>query len=59
MLKIHMKGGEVNMATKEFYCVKCKAKKTAEATPIVMKNGRPANKGVCPDCGTGVFRIGK
>jgi DNA-directed RNA polymerase subunit RPC12/RpoP len=55
-----MKGGEVNMAEqKEFYCVKCKAKVTADATPITMKNGRPANKGVCPDCGTGVFRIGK
>ena len=46
------------MATKEFYCVKCKAKKVAEATPITMKNGRPANTGVCPDCGTKVFKIG-
>jgi hypothetical protein len=24
-----------------------------------MKNGRPATTGVCPVCGTKVFRIGK
>ncbi|MGQ0605920.1 MAG: DUF5679 domain-containing protein, partial [Candidatus Nitrosotenuis sp.] len=23
-----------------------------------LKNGRPAVKGVCPKCGTNVFRIG-
>lgn len=26
---------------------------------ITMKNGRPATQGVCPICGTKVFRIGK
>ena len=26
---------------------------------IVMKNKRPATQGVCPSCGTKVFRIGK
>jgi hypothetical protein len=26
---------------------------------IKMKNGKPATKGVCPKCGTKVFRIGK
>jgi hypothetical protein len=25
---------------------------------ITMKNGKPAMKGVCPKCGTSVFRIG-
>ena len=25
---------------------------------ITMKNGKPATKGVCPKCGTKVFRIG-
>jgi hypothetical protein len=24
-----------------------------------LKNGRPATQGVCPTCGTKVFRIGK
>jgi len=23
-----------------------------------MKNGRPANQGVCPTCGTKMFKIG-
>jgi DNA-directed RNA polymerase subunit RPC12/RpoP len=26
---------------------------------ITLKNGRPATEGVCPSCGTKVFRIGK
>jgi len=26
---------------------------------ITMKNGKPASRGVCPNCGTKVFRIGK
>ncbi|MCX7887943.1 MAG: DUF5679 domain-containing protein [Verrucomicrobiae bacterium] len=42
----------------EAYCVKCKAKKEiAKAEPVTMKNGRPALQGVCPDCGTKLFRI--
>jgi hypothetical protein len=24
-----------------------------------MKNGRPAIQGLCPDCGTKIFKIGK
>ncbi len=24
-----------------------------------MKNGKPATKGVCPKCGTNMYRIGK
>ena len=41
------------------YCVKCKAKREmANAKSIKMKNGRPAIKGECPKCGTGMFRIG-
>ena len=44
----------------EAYCVKCKAKKEMkDAEEIVMKNGKPATKGVCPNCGTKMFRIGK
>jgi len=42
------------------YCMKCKAKKEmSNPTSIVMKNGKPATQGVCPDCGTKMFRIGK
>ena len=44
----------------EAYCVKCKAKKEMKAPEeSVMKNGKPATKGVCPTCGTKMFRIGK
>jgi DNA-directed RNA polymerase subunit RPC12/RpoP len=42
------------------YCLKCK--KTVEikdAQPITMKNGKPATTGVCPTCGTKIYKIGK
>jgi Zn finger protein HypA/HybF involved in hydrogenase expression len=43
----------------EAYCVKCRSKKEMKNTKaITMKNGKPANKGVCPTCGTSMFRIG-
>ncbi len=42
------------------YCVKCRAKREMkDAKAITMKNGRPATQGVCPTCGTKMFRIGK
>jgi hypothetical protein len=42
------------------YCVKCKGKKEMKnAKSITMKNGKPATQGVCPTCGTKMFRIGK
>ena len=42
------------------YCVKCKAKKEIQSPKaITMKNGKPASQGICPTCGTKVFRIGK
>ncbi|MEK7510130.1 MAG: DUF5679 domain-containing protein [Patescibacteria group bacterium] len=49
------------MAT-EAYCVKCKTKRemrNEEKTEIKKKGGgtRPAMKGSCPVCGTGMFRI--
>ena len=50
------KGGEQMQA----YCMKCRAKKEmTDAKSITMKNGRPATQGVCPACGTKMFRIGK
>ncbi len=42
----------------EGYCVKCKAKKPiSEAVEEIMKNGRKAVKGKCPDCGVVMFKI--
>jgi len=40
------------------YCVKCKAKRDIESgQQVKMKNGRPAMKGKCGNCGTGMYRI--
>ena len=40
--------------------VKCRTKREMkDARPITMKNGKPATQGVCPTCGTKMFRIGK
>ena len=45
-------------AVAEGYCVKCKAKKEiAFPQAVTMKNGRPAIKGKCPTCGTGIMLI--
>ena len=42
----------------EAYCVKCKAKREMkDAKKVTMKNGRSAMKGICPTCGTGLYRI--
>jgi len=44
----------------EGYCVKEKKKiEIKDPEQVTMKNGRPAVKGTCPDCGTKVFKIGK
>ncbi len=44
----------------EAYCVKCRTKRSMKNEKnIKMKNGRPATQGVCPVCGTKIFRIGK
>jgi len=42
------------------YCMKCRGKKEMkEPRDVIMKNGRPATQGICPTCGTKIFRIGK
>ena len=42
------------------YCVKCRKKVEIQgAKQITLKNKRPAIQGVCPKCGTKVFRIGR
>jgi len=43
----------------EAYCVKDKKKvEIKNPEKITMKNGKPATKGTCPECGGSVFRIG-
>jgi len=40
------------------YCVKCRSKTAVkDGEEVKMKNGRPALKGVCSVCGTGVYKI--
>ena len=40
------------------YCVKCKANVEVKGgKEVKMKNGRPALKGSCAKCGTGVYKI--
>jgi len=42
------------------YCVKCKAKhQMQDPRPVFSANGSPATQGVCPVCGTKMFRIGR
>ena len=42
------------------YCMKCRKKvEIKNPNQITLKNSRPAVQGVCPACGTKVFRIGK
>ncbi len=44
----------------EAYCFKCRSKhEISNPEEVVLKNGRPATRGTCPECGTKVFRIGK
>lgn len=41
------------------YCVKCRAKREMrDPTPVFMTNGRPATRGQCPACDSGMFKIG-
>jgi hypothetical protein len=40
--------------------MKCRAKREIkDARAITMKNKKPATQGICPVCGTKMFRIGK
>ena len=42
------------------YCVKCKTKREMQDTrPVFTSNGTPATQGVCPACGTKMFRMGR
>ena len=42
------------------YCFKCKSiKEIKDSKEVIMKNGRKATKGSCPDCSTIMFKINK
>jgi hypothetical protein len=41
----------------EFYCVKCKEKRSAEGEIRVNEKGTKMAQGVCPVCGTKLNRI--
>ena len=41
------------------YCMKCRESQTIQdPQQVTLKNGRPATRGKCGDCGTTIFRIG-
>ncbi len=41
------------------YCMKCRAKREMKnPEKVTLKNGRPATRGTCPNCGTKMSRIG-
>ena len=45
--------------TDPIYCVKCRKKtESRNVEQVTMKNGRPAKRADCQDCGTRKFRIG-
>ena len=47
------------MAEVTGYCVKCKKKqKMDNPVQVTLKNKRKATKGICPKCGTKMFKIG-
>ncbi|MCX6030648.1 MAG: type I DNA topoisomerase [Chloroflexi bacterium] len=42
------------------YCVKCRTTRPLQdAQAVYMANGRPGTRGVCAECGTGLFKIGE
>ena len=42
------------------YCLKCKESlEMQEPEQVTMENGRPATRGKCGECGTGMYKTGK
>ena len=42
------------------YCLKCReSREIQNAQAITMRNGRPASRGKCGECGATMFRLGK
>lgn len=55
-----IKNKEITMADEKQmgYCVKCREKREfKDAEEVKMKNGRPALRGKCVVCGTGMYKI--
>jgi Zn finger protein HypA/HybF involved in hydrogenase expression len=47
-------------ADMQAYCLKCRTQREMkDSKAVTLKNGRPATQGICPVCGTKMFRIGK
>lgn len=41
------------------YCVKCRTRRIAtNPQTVYMTNGKPATRGLCSTCGTGMYKIG-
>lgn len=41
------------------YCCKCKKSvDIKDPRAVILKNGRSATRGTCPECGTTVYRMG-
>lgn len=46
--------------TMQAYCIKCRTRREMKDVKVItLKNGRPASQGICPSCGTKMFRVGK
>ena len=44
----------------EAYCLRCRAKREMEhSAPVFTSTERPATRGVCPECGAQMFKMGK
>lgn len=55
---VEVRAGRMSVSL-EAYCFKCQAKREMrEPIPVVLRNGRPATKGICAVCGTKMFRFG-
>jgi hypothetical protein len=50
---------EEEQTVAQAYCVKDKKKvEVVNPEQVTMKNGKPALKGTCPECGGKVYKIG-
>jgi len=59
-LALFIEAGKVNYMDEKIigYCVKCKEKREmVDVKRVEIKPGRPAAKGTCPKCSTGMYRI--
>jgi hypothetical protein len=58
MANVPIQQKEDMMAAETAYCMKCKQKREMKDTErVTMKNGRPALKGKCTVCGTGMYKM--